>query len=336
MTEQGPRMPAEWAPHARTWMAWPARSDLWGDALEEARLAYAGLADAIADFEPVTMIARPDLVAEASLYCGKGVKVLSMPHDDSWTRDTGATFVELPNGGLGAVCWRFDGWGGAHPGLDEDARMAGRMAAQAGALALDSLLVLEGGGIHVDGEGTALLCEGSVLDPKRNPGIEKAQVEAELGRLLGVTKAIWLPSWLEDDETRGHIDNLACFAAPGKVVALDPATARDADREGLVANLDCLREATDAQGRRLEITTLPLPKPQERQDGRLLTRTYINFYLCNGAVVVPSFDDGADQKAFRILAALFPDREPVQVEANPLLEGGGGIHCVTQQQPGEA
>ncbi|MCB2012611.1 MAG: agmatine deiminase family protein [Geminicoccaceae bacterium] len=327
-------MPAEWEPHSRCWMAWPCRKALWGDCLEEARLAYAEVARTIAAFEPVTMIVSPGLTADASLTLGSGIRILPLEHDDSWTRDTAPTFVhDLETGGLAGVDWRFNGWGEIATGIAEDKAMAGRILDHLQFDRIASDLTTEGGAIHVDGEGTAILCAASLLDPNRNPGRERGEVEAELGRTLGIRRTIWLEHGLTDDETAGHVDNIACFAGPAKVVTLDPETAIDEDKAGLEANLETLREATDAAGRPLEITTLPLPARKTRASGGLLTRSYINFYVANGAIIMPSFDDSADKTARRRLQALFPDREILQVEANAILEGGGGIHCITQQQP---
>lgn len=329
----GFRMPAEWAPHKRTWLAWPCRGELWGDRLDEAKLAYASVAQAIAEFEPVTVLARPDLTADASLLCGKGISVVPMPQDDSWARDTGPSFLVADDGRLGGIAWTFNGWGQVYADYVEDAAMAMRILDHVQAEAFRSPLVIEGGGIHVDGEGTALLCESSVLDPKRNPGLDRAAVERELARTIGADRVIWLEGSLADDETRGHIDNLACFHAPGKILTLDPATASEADRPGLERNLEILAQAADARGRALEVTLLPLPKPRPRGDGRFLTLTYINFYLCNGAVIMPIFADSCDSAAKKIIAQAFPDREVVTVDAISILHGGGGIHCITQQQP---
>jgi len=326
-------MPAEWWPHRRCWMAWPCRGELWGDRLGEARRIYAEVARAIAAFEPVTMIARPDLTADASLECGPGVTVLPLPHDDSWVRDTGPTFLIDGGSGLAGVNWRFNAWGEIHDDYAQDAALARAILNHVGAELFESTLTLEGGAVHVDGEGTGLVCTPAVLDPARNPGISAEEVEAELNAALAVDKVIWLPNGLGDDETKGHIDNVACFARPGVVLTLDPATAVDADRPGLEANLEILKGATDAAGRALEVQTLPLPRPRERDDGRRLTQSYINFYIANAAVIVPSFDDPADAEALKRFTATFPDREVVEIEATALLHGGGGIHCITQQEP---
>jgi agmatine deiminase len=334
--EEGFVMPAEWAPHARCWMAWPCREEAFGDGLEAARRAYAEVAQAISQFEPVTMIARPELLAQASLYCGPGIAVLPLAQDDSWTRDTGPTFLVDGKGGLAGVTWRFNGWGEAYAEYGQDAQMARRVLEHLGVRRFVSRMVLEGGAIAVDGEGTCMVCTPSVLDPKRNPGITKGEAEAELTGFLGVEKVVWLPNGLVDDETGGHVDNVACFARPGVVLALSADDKADANYTRLTENLDVLRAATDAKGRTLEVLPVPQPKARARHDGRRLSLSYINFYVANGGVVMPAFQDAADQAAFKAVSAAFPGRQVVQVETLDILEGGGGIHCITQQEPDPA
>jgi agmatine deiminase len=194
-------------------------------------------------------------------------------------------------------------------------------------------IVLEGGAIHVDGEGTCLVCTPSVLDPKRNPGLDRGAIERVLGDFLGVDKVIWLPHGLVDDETGGHVDNVACFAGPGRVLALVRDEPGDPDQEGLAANLAVLREAVDAKGRRLEVVPIAAPRPRPRDRERRLSLSYVNLYVANGGVVMPAFHDPADRPALRAVEAAFPDREVVQIEVSDLLWGGGGIHCITQQEP---
>ena len=329
------RMPAEWEPHRRTWMAWPCRESIWGEHLEAARLAYAEVARTIAAFEPVTMITSPELTARASLELGqgRGVSILPLQHDDSWARDTAPTFVLDGEGRLAGVDWCFNGWGGLTDDFAEDQAMAARVIEHVGAERITSTLTTEGGAIHTDGEGTCVLCEASILDPARNPGWGRPEVERELRRTLGIERVIWLAGMLEDDETGGTVDNVACFSTPGHVLALDPSDATDADRPGLEANLEALRSASDAAERRLEVTCLPMPKPVERHDGRVLTRSYANLYIANGVVILPGFDDAADSAARKIVQAAFPHREVVQIESNAITEGGGGIHSITQQEP---
>ena len=343
MTDKAPadlgfRMPAEWEPHARCWMAWPCREELWGERLDEARAAYADVARAIADFEPVTMVARPEQVAGASLRCGSGVSVLPLDLDDSWMRDTGPSFLVDEAGAVAGVDWRFNGWGGKYRPFDKDAAAAGAILDHLGLPAFRAPIVLEGGAIHVDGAGTAMTTEQCLLDPSRNPGLDRAEIEDCLRRHLGVRKTIWLGRGLEGDETDGHVDNLACFVRPGTVLALAAGDSDDPDFEVLADNLARLRAARDANGRELEVIEVPRPRLAHRAaDGARLVRSYVNFYVANGGVLVPAFGDDNDRQALEIIAAAFPGRRTVPLTAAAtIVEGGGGIHCVTLQQPAAA
>lgn len=331
--EQGFVMPPEWAPHARCWMAWPCRTELWGERMATARQVYAEVAQAIAPHEPVTMIARPELTAEASLQCGQGISVLPLEHDDSRTRDTAPTFVLDSAGGLAGVDWRFDGYGGTVPAHAQDARLAAAVCARLQVPRFAAPIVLEGGALHVDGEGTALVCAASVLDPKRNPGRSRAEVETVLADYLAVTRVIWLEHGFVDDETAGHVDNLACFIRPGVVMVLVCHDPEDANHGPFEDNLARLRAERDAAGRELEVIEVEQPAARLRPDGRRLTTSYLNFYLANDAVILPMFGDPMDQAAYKTIAAAFPDRRVTQIDASDLVHGGGGIHCITQQQP---
>ena len=325
-------MPAEWDAHARCWMAWPCRKETWGDHLEAAEKAYAEVARAIAEFEPVTMICNPGDAAEASLACGRGVDILPLEIDDSWTRDTGPTFLVDCRGRLGAVNWRFNAWGEVYRHYRHDADLARRIADRTKAERFDAPFVLEGGAIHTDGEGTLLVTEECLLNPNRNPHMTKTQIEAALRDYLGVAKVIWLAGGLEDDMTDGHVDNVACFVRPGMVLALSEDDPTDGNYAVLEENIDCLSDATDASGRHLKVVRMPQPKRRD-YDGRRLALSYLNFYLANGAVIMPAFEMPQDERAYRILRDLFPDRKVVRVAAGDILVGGGGIHCITQQQP---
>jgi agmatine deiminase len=331
--ELGFVMPPEWAPHERCWMAWPCRAELWGERMAAARETYAEVAKTIAQFEPVTMIARPDLTAEASLQCGQGISVLPLDHDDSWTRDTAPTSLRDARGALAGVDWRFNGYGERAPKYAQDAQVARAICERLKIQRFEAPIVLEGGAVHVDGEGTALLCASSVLDPKRNPGMTRAEVEEILADHLGIAGTIWLERGLVDDETGGHVDNLACFVRPGVVIALVCPDPDDPDREALADSLERLRGAKDAQGRALEVIEVARPAPRLRDDGRRLTASYVNLYIANGAVLMPMFDDPMDDAAYKVIAAAFPDRRVIQIDASDLVHGGGGIHCITQQQP---
>ncbi len=331
--DRGLFMPAEWHGHDRCWMAWPCREELWGEHLEAAREAYAEVARTIAEFEPVTMIANPDSIAEASLHCGPGIACLPMPHDDSWIRDNGPTFVIDGRGGIEGVDWRFNGWGGRYEPHDRDAAVAGAVLEHLDLPRNAAPLVLEGGAIHADGEGTLLATESCLLNRNRNPDLGRAEIEALLVAYLGLRQVIWLGEGLEDDETDGHIDNLACFVRPGAVLALTSDDPEDGNHEVLQDNLARLRAAKDAKGRDLEVIEMVQPARREGEDGRRLSTSYVNFYIANGGVIMPSFEDGKDAAARDTVAACFPEHQVRQVPALDIVRGGGGIHCITQQQP---
>jgi agmatine deiminase len=304
--------------------------------MDAARKAYAAVAQAIAAFEPVTMIARRDLTAEASLHCGKGIAILPLEHDDSWTRDTLPSFLLGPDRRLSGVDWRFDGYGGRASVFAKDARLAALLCERLEIERHKAPIVLEGGALHVDGEGTVLACKQSVLDQMRNPKLDEAGAERLLCDYLGGQKVIWLDRGLIDDETQGHVDNLACFARPGVVLALASEVEGDANTPILRANIERLRATEDAAGRRLEVIEIQQPAARQGENGRRLSASYINFYLANGAVVMPMFEDPMDQPAYKVISAAFPERKVVQIDALALIRGGGGIHCITQQQPASA
>ncbi|NBC31182.1 MAG: agmatine deiminase [Alphaproteobacteria bacterium] len=329
---EGFRMPAEWAPHKRCWMAWPCRKRTWGDGLDAAREAYAHVAQEIAAFEPVVMVCPPEDVAEASLACGTGIEVLPVDIDDSWVRDTGPSFVLGDGGRLAGVDWQYNAWGEIYQPFDKDAVLAARLCERIKVPRFPAPLVLEGGAIHVDGEGTVLATESSILNPNRNPGLDREAAEQILRDYLGIAKVIWLTGGLEDDDTDGHVDNVACFAAPGVVLALVSEDPSDGNFAVLEDNLARLRRATDARGRSLRVATVPQPARQMRNDRRL-PLSHLNFYIANGAVIAPSFAVPEDDRAFRVLKEAFPRRTIVVVSALDIVVGGGGIHCITQQEP---
>jgi agmatine deiminase len=325
-------MPAEWAPHQRTWMAWPARKDLWGSRLEEAEAAYAGVARAIARFEPLTMVANADDTARAQGVLDDGVEVVALPIDDSWMRDSGPSFVVNADGAVAGVDWQFNAWGGKFPPWDKDAALAGRVLARLGMRAFAAPFVLEGGSFHVDGEGTVLTTEQCLLNPNRNPGRSREEIEALLLAYLGAARVIWLGDGLENDHTDGHVDDIACFVRPGVVMAA-VCGRDDANYAPLADNLRRLRAARDARGRALEIIEMPLPARRVVQGVGRLASSYVNFYIANGGIVAPGFDDTQDAAARDILAAAFPGRAVVMPPCSVIIEGGGSVHCITQQQP---
>jgi agmatine deiminase len=317
-------------------MAWPGRMELWGERIAAARKACAEVAKAIVQYEPVTMIARPDLAADASLHCGQGISVLPLEHDDAWMRDTAPTFVIDRAGTLGGVDWRYNGYGLRTPAFDHDAKLAEVICARLEVRRFIAPIVFEGGAVHVDGEGTALVCAQSALDPQRNPGLGRDVLERVLAEHLGVTKVIWLEHGFAGDATGGHVDNVACFARPGVAMALTCRDANDAQFGPFQENVARLRAERDAQGRELQVVEVEQPTARFHPDGRRLTTSYLNFYLANGAVILPMFGDPMDNAAHDTISAAFPERRALQIDASDLVYGGGGIHSITQQQPAPA
>jgi agmatine deiminase len=329
-------MPAEWEPHRRTWMCWPARIACFGNAegLLRAKQAYARVARAISAFEPVILAARPEEAAEARLATSSKVEILETPIDDGWARDFGPTFLKDGRGRLSGVQWKFNAWGEKYHPYTEDARFAGRVLKRMGVRAYDAPLVCEGGALHSDGQGTVLTTEQCLLNANRNPDLSKEQVESCLRLYLGARKVIWLGEGFEDVETDGHVDNIACFAAPGLVLLGIPASRNHPDHGPVREAARRLEAAHDAEGRKFRIVELPQPKKiRLGWNGKPLPASYVNFYLPNGAIVMPAFNDPNDEKARAVLADVFPGRDIMQIDAADIVEGGGGIHCITQQEP---
>jgi agmatine deiminase len=350
--ELGFAMPAEWARHERTWMAWPTEGYTLGEDPADAYRAWSQVANTIVRHEPVTMILDPSPTARASAdeWLDPAVRRLERPLNDAWMRDIGPTFLTRTNGSAGSggsagsaggelavADWIFNGWGAQEwAQWDRDAEIAEAVAAESGARRFVSRMVNEGGGIHVDGEGTVLITETVQLDPGRNPQWTKAEVERELGDFLGVRKVIWLPRGLTRDYgefgTRGHVDIVAAFVQPGVVVAHTQPDPAHPDHEVGKENVALLRACTDAKGRPLHVE-LPAPTVLTEADGEPVDYSYINHYLGNGFALLCAFDDPRDQQAAEILAPLLPARKIEFVDARPIFERGGGIHCITQQQP---
>ncbi|MFF8847069.1 agmatine/peptidylarginine deiminase [Streptomyces sp. NPDC015127] len=333
------RMPAEWAPHERTWMAWPGPNPTFTDdgELAEARAAWAAVARAVRRFEPVTVIAGTGQSASARDLLGPDIEVVERDLDDAWMRDIGPTFV-TDGSRLAAVDWVFNGWGAADwARWEHDSKIARHVADLADVPVHASPLVNEGGAIHVDGEGTVLLTDTVQLGPERNPGWTRQQVENEIHARLGTTKAIWLPRGLTGDYgmygTRGHVDIVAAFAGPGVVVTHTQPDPAHPDHEICKANVELLKSQTDAKGRRIEVVEVPAPTVLRDEDGEWVDYSYINHYVCNGGVVLCAFDDPRDEIAAGIFRRLYPGRTVTLVDARAIFAGGGGIHCITQQQP---
>jgi len=326
------RMPAEWTTHGRCWMAWPAREgpEPWSD-IEATRRAYATVAHAIRRFEPLTMLVPPDQVAVARDLLGSDIELFEVPIDDSWARDSGPNFVVDGSGDLAGVSFRFNAWGGKYDPWDQDALMAERILEHCGIPCIDSRLVAEGGGLCVDGEGTLLTTDSCFPNANRNPDWTREEIDAELRRTLGVEKVLWLPGDPLDDETDGHVDGIATFARSGVVII--GSAREDKSRQPFFDSVrSALEQATDAQGRSFELLELPeAPESVMRNDRFCLS--YVNFYIANGAIIAPSYGIPMDDEARELLQSYFPDREIVMVPITDIAEGGGGIHCITQQQP---
>lgn len=347
-------MPGEFEPHAGCWMAWPRRPDNWRDGAGPARVAFAAVARAIGAVEPVTVAAHPDDVTGACELLGEGVRVVAIPSDDAWMRDIGPTFVVDDRGHRRGVDWVFNAWGGDHGGLyrswAQDDAMAAAVCEVESAPRYRAPFVLEGGAIHADGEGTLLVTEECLLHPNRNPGLDRPEIETLLRDYTGAEMVVWLGLGVVNDETDGHIDNLACFVRPG-VVALTWTDDRADPQYG--RSLDARRRleaVTDARGRSLEVHLLHQPGPlhltadeaagvvavagsQPRVAGERMAGSYVNFFPANGRIVAPALDPAHDDAAAEVLAARYPDREVVMVPAREILLGGGNIHCIVQPVP---
>ncbi|ART71388.1 agmatine deiminase [Mycobacterium dioxanotrophicus] len=333
-------MPAETAAQDRVWMAFPSEGYSLGDTeaeQHEARSAWAAVAHAVAGFEPVTVLVDPGELTAAQKYLSADIDIIEAPLNDAWMRDIGPTFVHRADGSVAAVDWVFNGWGGQDwAQWDRDEKIGATVARLAGTPVISSPLVNEGGGIQVDGEGTVLVTETVQLDPGRNPGLTRADVEAELARTIGATHAIWLPRGLTRDSerygTRGHVDIVAAITSPGRLLLH---TQQDANHPDYLVSKEVravLESSHDAAGRSWEITEMPAPATLTDAEG-FVDYSYINHLVVNGGVVACGFGDPVDDTAVAILGEHYPGRTVVTVDARPLFERGGGVHCITQNQP---
>ena len=327
MFDDRPRLPAEWEPHERTLMGWPCRRELWSETLVQAKADYATIANAIAAFEPVTMIANPGQdAAEARSACGANVEILPLRLDDSWLRDCGPIYVRGRDQRRVGVHFRFNAWGEKFAPYDRDA-VVGRLAAEAlGDPVIEAPLVLEGGSIATDGAGTLLTTEQCLLNANRNPELSRAQIEQALRRYLGAERIVWLGHGLiEDRDTDGHVDLIAASTPSGKVL-LQTVPVKNPNFEHCEEN----RARLGAAG--LEVIELPhLPYVTVAEE--TVAAGYLNLYVCNGAVIVPTAGADTDTDAILIIARAFAGHEIIAVPGAVLAYGGGGPHCVTQQVP---
>lgn len=337
-------MPSETAEHECTWMAWPTGGYTLGPSAAEAEEAWrtwSAVANAVSRFEPVRMVVSPSDREIAGQWLNAEIELVPAALDDAWMRDIGPTFVvragDEARGRLGAVDWVFNGWGAqAWATWENDARIGALVGELAGADVVRSPLVNEGGGIHVDGLGTVLLTETVQLDPGRNPTLSRDDVEAELARTIGATTCIWLPRGLTRDYaefgTRGHVDIVATMSAPGVVLVHDQRNASHPDHAVTAELRELLQGARDARGERLEVVGVPAPNTLADAEGPV-DWSYLNHVVVNGGVIACTFDDDQDEPALGVLADAYPGRTVVGIDARPLFDRGGGIHCITQQQP---
>jgi agmatine deiminase len=325
---EGFAMPAEWEPHAACLMQWPTltRQVLWGERFEEAKRDYAAVAAAVASFEPVVMICAFEQRDEARRYLAEGIEILPLPIDDSWVRDNGPIFVRDRAGRVAIVHFRFNSWGERYRPYDKDADVPKLLASHLGMRRYEATFVLEGGSFFVDGQGTLITTEQCLLNANRNPAMTRAEIEQGLRDYLGVDTIVWLGMGHSTDrDTDGHVDGIAQYVEPAKVVLLAPEDPSDPDHSSGQDNLQRLRRARDARGRLFEVVSFATKPP-----GRV---PYLNVYLPNGGVVMPVAGRHEDEEARERIAKVFPDREILPVAGDCLCFGGGGPHCITQQLP---
>ncbi|MDF3935190.1 agmatine deiminase [Pseudomonas citronellolis] len=351
----GFRMPAEWEPHTQTWMVWPERPDNWRLGGKPAQAAFTAVAEAIARFEPVTVCASAAQFENARARLSDAIRVIEISNDDAWVRDTGPTFVIDDKGAVRGVDWTFNAWGGLDgglyfPWLRDDQVAAKILQVERNDRYRTEGFVLEGGSIHVDGEGTLITTEECLLNRNRNPHLSREDIEQVLREHLAVDTVIWLPDGLYNDETNGHVDNFCCYVRPGEVLLAWTDDVNDPNYPRCQAAMRVLEQARDAKGRQLVVHKIPVPGPlhateeecagvdlvegsQERDPSIRLAGSYVNFLIVNGGIIAPSFDDPKDAEAKAILQRVFPEHEVVLVPGREILLGGGNIHCITQQQP---
>ncbi|RLC01307.1 MAG: agmatine deiminase [Deltaproteobacteria bacterium] len=337
--QEGYFMPGEWHPHTACWMAWPCAADAFSrapmdleTAHKSAKKCWAEVANAVSRFEPLYMLTNKEDLGETKSLCGPDINIIETELDDGWFRDSGPSFVINKTGDVAGVNWIFNGWGNRGP-HERDNRAAGFVLDRMGIKKYDSPLVLEGGGIHVDGEGTVLLTESVQLNKNRNPELSKNEVENYLREYLNVEKIIWLCGDRNQTSTDGHVDAVASFIRPGRILLGTSNDTTHPDYETFQKNREILENNRDAQGRAFEIVEITEPY-EILANGTQVKGIYVNFYMANNGIVMPKFDfPKYDQAALDIFTREFPDREIVQVSTRMILFGGGNIHCITQQQP---
>lgn len=352
--QDGFRMPGEFEEHDGCWIIWPERPDNWRLGGKPAQNVFIKVATAISEFEKVTVCVSNAQYDNARNMLPDSIRVVEMSNDDSWIRDCGPTFVT--NGEeVRGIDWSFNAWGGLVDGLyfpwDKDDHVARKVCEieRKNRYRLDDF-ILEGGSIHVDGQGTLIVTEECLLSEGRNSHLSKKEIEDVLKEYLNLEKIIWIPRGIYNDETNGHVDNIIHYVEPGKVVLAWTEDKNDPQYEICQEAYEILSNSTDAKGRKLEVVKLMLPanilitKEESqgvdgidgtlpREEGDRLAASYANFYIANGGVVFPTFNDPNDEIARKTLQSCFPDRKIVGIYAKEILLGGGNIHCITQQQP---
>ncbi|HUH03565.1 MAG TPA: agmatine deiminase family protein [Kofleriaceae bacterium] len=333
MTIAPRRQPGEWEPHDACWIAWPSHAELWQDELEPARRAFVAMARGIAEGERLeVLVPNPDRETEARAALeGLDARFHRIAFGDIWLRDTAPIFVQV-DGRIEGARFRFNGWGGKYL-FEEDPHVGEAIAAAAGLEAFETPIVLEGGALDGDGEGTVLTTRQCLLAPNRNPGLDQAAYERHLATALGYQRTIWLGDGLQNDHTDGHVDTIARFVAPGVVACMEPAGTGDPNAAAMRAIIADLEGATDARGRRIQVLRVPSPGAVLDTTCNLMPASYLNFYIGNASVVVPVYGAANDDAATRAIEAMFPGRRTIPIDARAVLSGGGAFHCITQQQP---
>lgn len=353
--KDGYRMPAEFEEQKQCWILWPERSDIWHHDAKNAQMVFAEVAHAIARYEQITVGVSPEHYDSAVALLDKKVRIAKIPHDDAWARDVGPTFVKNNEGQVRGIDWKFNAWGGLDEGAyshwDQDDLVASQI------LEIEEVekyrtndYILEGGSIHVDGEGTLLTTKECLLNKNRNNHLTQVEIEDYLKSYLNVEKIIWLDKGLFNDETDGHIDNICCFARPGEVILSWTDDPNSPHYQICMSAYDVLSREKDAKGRSLTIHKLILPQPvflSSEEDEAIIKRpgtrrsgiddplpaSYVNFLMCNGAIIMPVFKDPMDELAIKTVQDIFPERTIVPIYSREIILGGGNIHCITQQQP---
>jgi len=330
--DDGFLMPAEWEPHDACFISWPCREQTWSGHFQEAKRAYLEVIKNISRFEPVIVVADPSTANEARSRAGREMEVLEIELDDSWIRDNGPIFLCDDGGGVAMAKFGFNGWGNKVPSFGKDDRVPITLARRLRMRLYVAPMILEGGAITVDGEGTLLTTEQCLLNANRNPHLGRNQIENFLALYLGASKVIWLGKGVEGDMTDGHVDGVATFAGPHLVIAAYTKDPTDPNFKALNDNIGRLESSTDAKGRSIEVVRLVQPRPRE-VEGIPITPGYTNHYIANGGVIVPIYGISEDKIALETLRSAYPGREIVGVDCSYIEIGGGAVHCITRQKP---